>query len=354
MAEKILVLSEPDFSIYKYHGLPEAGLTFFENTRWGSAGMVYERKNSKDLIQLLKDPYLFAVQRGDEMVGTAVFCHTRPRVKDREYNAFIIRYFAAANSIQGKKVIKHYASRVMDVVRDAEQEKTIYVGCVEKGNARSFHVVSSVGYEVLGTLKVQAFSRLFPKAQKSLERIDSDPGRQEVLTLLRSSYRNHVLVHFDYLFLNNHYFVIRNPQHEIVAGCQYHRVHWAINRMPGVLGKLIMNVLPVTPIIRRLFNPKRFEFLALEGIYFKPGYESAFHQLMEGILHQEQLTSALFWMGDTCPNRIALEQYGKLGLLQKFIQDSGVYIMTSYRNMSPQEIEELKSGPLYASAFDYI
>jgi hypothetical protein len=59
-------------------------------------------------------------------------------------------------------------------------------------------------------------------------------------------------------------------------------------------------------------------------------------------------------MGETCPYRMAIQQYGNLGLLQSFVKNSGVLIMTSYGNMSEPEIRQLKSGPLYASSFDYI
>lgn len=354
VGQRQLVLSEPDFTIWKYHGIPEAGISFFETTNWGSAGMVYERKNSPDLIRQLKDPYLFAVQQAESIVGTAVFCHTRPLVQQTPINTYIIRYFAASDAIRGKKVIKRYAGKVMEAVREGETEKTIYVGCVEKGNARSFHIVSGAGYEVLGSLRVLAFSRFSPKPQTGLEQINTLTGRDEVSQLLTQYYKNHVLVHFDYLFLNDNYFVIRNEQHEIVAGCQFHRAHWAINHMPGLMGKFIMNALPNIPGLNRIFNPRRFEFLALEGLYLKPGHENFLHQLIEGLLHKEKLNSALIWVGENCPVQESLLRFGKLGLLQQFVKKSGVYIMTSYRNMDAVDIQQLKAGPLYASAFDYI
>jgi len=351
--EKTLVLKEDEYSIWKYEGVPEKIISFFEQTSWGSAGAVYERKNSSELVRLLKDPYLFAVQKGEEIVGTAVFCHTAPLVLGSPYNCYIIRYFAASDVIRGKKLMKYYGGKVMEVVRDAEKEKTIYVGCVEKGNIRSYKVVENAGYEPLGLLSVNAFSRFFPKAQKNIARIKTESERKEILDLLHSFYSRHVLVHFDYLFLNDNYFVIRENG-EVVAGCQFHRVHWAINNMPGFMGKVIMHVLPNVPFINKLFNPKKFEFLAFEGIYFKPGHEHTLLKLFEGLLHQEKLNSALFWMGENCPYREAIQKHGKPGLMQQFVKDSGVYIMTSWRNMSDEEIDLLKSGPLYASAFDYI
>ena len=350
---KTLVLQEEEYSIWKYEGVPEEVISFFEQTNWGSAGAVYERKNSSELVRQLKNPYLFAVQRGEEIVGTAVFCHTTPRVLRSPYNCYIIRYFAASDAIRGKKIMKYYAGKVMEVVRNEEIEKTIYVGCVEKGNIRSYKVVENAGYEPLGLLSVSAFSRFFPKAQKNIERIQTESGKKEVLGLLHTFYSKHVLVHFDYLFLKDNYFVIRDKG-EIVAGCQLHRVHWTINNMPGLMGKIIMHVLPNIPFISKLFNPKRFEFLAFEGIYFKPGYEDTLLKLFEGLLHEENMNSALFWMGENCPYKEIIQKQGNLGLMEHFVKDSGVYIMTSYRNMSEEEIARLKSVPLYASAFDYI
>lgn len=351
--ERKLVLQENDLTIWKYHGIPEAGIAFFNNTNWGSAGTVYERKNSNELIQLLKDPYLYAIEQNNVIVGTAVFCHTQPLVATQPYNCYIIRYFAAGAAIQGKKIIKHFAGKVMEAVGEGETEKTIYVGCVEKGNIRSYKVVENAGYEKLGLLQVQAFSRFFPKAQANMEQISEKEKRHEVLKLLQQHYKDHALVHTDYLFLKNNYFVIRENG-EIVAGCQYHRVHWAINQMPGIMGKIIMNVLPRLPLISKLFNPKRFEFLAFEGLYVKPGYEKTLLRLFEGLLHREKLNSSLFWMAENCPYRKSLIAYDKLGLLNSFVKDSGVYIMTSYKHLDEQEIVTLRSKPLYASAFDYI
>lgn len=350
---KTLVLEGEEYSIWKYDGVPEHVISFFEQTNWGSAGAVYVRKNSSELVRLLRSPYLYAIEHDNQVEGTAIFCHTQPLVKGIPFNCYIIRYFAASDVIRGKKLMKYYGGKVMEVVRQNEDQKTIYVGCVEKGNIRSYKVVQNAGYEPLGLLRVSAFSRFTTRMQQDIERITTEKAREEVLTLLNSFYHNHVLVHFDYLFLNDNYFVIREDG-EIVAGCQYHRVHWAINNMPGLMGKIIMKVLPGIPFINRLFNPGQFEFLAFEGIYFKEGYEGTLLRLFEGLLHQEKLHSSLFWMGENCPFRKKIHQHGNLGLMQHFVKDSGVYIMTSYRNLREDEVAMVKSGPLYGSAFDYI
>jgi hypothetical protein len=197
------------------------------------------------------------------------------------------------------------------------------------------------------------FSRFFPKANKNIEQVNTDTVRKEVLALLKNQYEAHALVQFNSIFLHDDYFILRENG-EIVAGCQFHRVHWVINRMGGFMGKIIMNVVPLVPLLNKLFNPKRFEFLAFEGIYSKPGYEHRLMGLFEGLLAKQKLKSAMFWMGETCPLRKRILEKGKTGLLHSFIKDSDAFIMASFHDLSEAEISDIKSRPLFASAFDYI
>ena len=153
--------------------------------------------------------------------------------------------------------------------------------------------------------------------------------------------------------MHDNYYVIKEDG-EIIPGCQFHKAHWVVNKMSGIIGKIILNVVPKIPLLNKLFNPKKFEFLAFEGLYFKPGNENRLHELFEALLAQEKLKSALFWMAEKSPYYKSLTQYGNLGLINKFVKDSDVYIMASYQNMTAEEIEVTENNPLYASGFDYI
>jgi hypothetical protein len=241
----------------------------------------------------------------------------------------------------------------MELVRNADQRKVIYIGCVEKGNIRSYRVVENAGYKPIGLLTVNAFSRFFPKPNDKIERVNTDAEKSEVIHLLHKQYENHSLVHFNYIFLGDNYFVIRQKG-EIVAGCQFHLAQWKINQMPGISGKVILNVLPVTPLVNKLFNPKKFQFLAIEGIYFKEGHVNMLLQLIEGLLYQQKMHSALFWLAEDCPYRKTLLETNKLGLLHSFVKNSGARVMASYKNLSEDEIRLVENHPQFASSFDYI
>jgi RimJ/RimL family protein N-acetyltransferase len=294
-----------------------------------------------------------AVHEHDKIQGTAVFCNTMVTAGNAQYNCYYIRYFASSKEIRGKGVMKKYGIKVMESVREDEKEKTIFFACIEKGNKASYRTVESAGYENIGVIKTNGFSRYFPRINKNIEQVTTDVVRKEVLSLLKKQYEEHAIVQFNSIFLHDDYFVIRENG-EIVAGCQFHRVHWVINRMPGIMGKIMMNVVPLIPILNKLFNPKQFEFLAFEGIYVKPGYENKLMDLFEGLLAKEKLKSSMYWMGETCPIRKRMLESSKTGLIHSFIKESDVFIMAAFHDLNEGEIADLKARPLFVSGFDYI
>jgi len=351
--QKDVLFTEGEYSIHRYDGIPEEALRFLDSIAWGSEGAVFEHKNTEEHIRQLHNPMLLAIFEGNEIRGTAVFCNTPVTVDGNTFNCFYIRYFASSKLIRGKGVMKHFSIKVMELIRENEMQKTVYFACIERGNKGSYKVVESAGYKEIGTIKTMGFSRYFPKTKKSISQVRSIDEKAEILNLLKKRYMQHALVQFNSIFFQDDYYVIRE-NNEIVAGCQFHRVHWVVNKMPGFSGKVIMNVVPHIPILKGLFNPKRFEFLAFEAIYFKPGKVDKLYELFEGLLAKEKLKSSIFWMGATCPLRESIVKKSRLGLIHSFIKDSDVFILSAFQNMSTSEVDSIKSQPLFASAFDYI
>jgi len=348
-----ILLGTKKYEVKKYNGIPAEAIEFLERISWGSEGAVYVNLNMKNHIHELTNPVLIAILEEGRIQGTTAFCHTQVRVSDKSYNCFYIKYFAASKEVRGKGVAKTITQKVMESIRDEEEEKTIYFACVEKANKASYHVVKSSGYEELGTVKTIGFSRFFPKPCLEMENLTDPKEKEHILQLLTEEYKEHVLVQFDAVFHNENFYVIREGD-EIVAACQYHRGHWKINQMKGLFGKFVMNFAGHLPLIGRIFNPQKFEFLAFEGIYFKPGYQKKLHQLFEGLLYKEKVHSAMIWMGASCPVRADIVNFGKLGLIHSFVKDSDVKVMASFKNLSEEEMEEVRDKPVYASAFDYV
>ena len=351
--KKETLYTDGKYSIQRHEGIPSEAIQFLESISWGNEGAIYEHKNTEEHIKLIKNPVLLAIFEGEEIRATAVFSTTTVTTNNEQLNCNYIRYFASAKEIRGSYIILKFSIKVMELVREKEKEETIYFACIEKSNKSSYKIVERAGYNLLGKVKTIGFSRFFPQKNKQIKSITSKEEKEEVLNLLEETYENHSLTQFDSIFIKNNYFVIRENG-KIIAGCQYHRTHWVIHNMKGFTGKIIMNVVPLVPILNKLFNPKKFEFLAFEGIYFKPGCERQLYNLFEGLLAKEKLKSSMFWLGNTCPILEKILAKGKLGMIHSFIKDSDVEIMASYKNVSENKIENLKSKPIFASAFDYI
>jgi RimJ/RimL family protein N-acetyltransferase len=351
--KKDILFDEGDYAIKRYHGIPEKAITFLDNIAWGNEGALYEHRNTEEHIKLLHNPILVGLFEREQIRATGVFSITPVTVNGQLFNCNYFRYFASSKEIRGKGIVKKLTIKVMQLLREREKEKTIFFACVEKQNKSSYHICESAGYIPVGTIKTLGFSRFSPKFNDNVMRITLKNEKKEVTKLLKKLYHQYSLVQFNTLFLNDNYFVIRE-NNQIVAGCQYHRAHWVINNMKGISGKLIMNVIPLIPVLNKIFNPKRFEFLAFEGIYFKPGYEDALYSLFEALLAREKLKSSMFWMAKNCPVREKIIKNGKLGMIHSFIKDSDVEVMASFKNMTETEILNVKSNPIFASAFDYI
>lgn len=350
MENKIL-FSEGNYTIKQHSGISSKAIDFFEQTAWGGEGAVYENRNTKDHIHLLQKPMLLAIHENDLIQGTAVFCNKSVTVAAHRFNCNYVKYVALSKAIRGKGLAKRYSIKIMSLIRNNEAAKTIYFAYVERANKSSYKVVQTAGYKSIGTIKTMGFSRFFPKSQRNIEKVVSNEDKKKVLLLLQNQYQTHALVHFDSIFMNDNYYVIRK-NNEIVAGCQYHRGHWVINRMKGLTGKLILKVVPLIPILNKVFNPKRFEFLTFEGIYLKAGYEAELHMIFEHLLAKEKLKSAMYWLGETCPIRAKIEKIGKHGLIHSFIKDNDVEVMAAFENMNDDEIKAVQDLPLFISGFD--
>jgi RimJ/RimL family protein N-acetyltransferase len=350
---KTLIFKDDAWSIWRHSGIPPDVMEFLDSVAWGNEGAVYEHKNTAEHVPFFPNPALVTLNdRDDRVQGTAVFVNYPIQAGKASYNSWYVRYFAASKEIRGKGVIKEYAPRVMEAIRVNEERKSVFFAMVEKDNKASRNIVEKAGYRPIAVMKTQGFSRFFPRPYHLIERIDTEKGKAEVLALLRKQYENHSLVHFNALFMHDNYFVVRE-RGEIVAGCQMHRVHWVVNSMPGLMGRIIMRILPHIPLLNRLFNPRRFEFLAFEGLYFKPGKERKLLRLFEGLLAREKLNSGMYWGGATCPYRKQLLRAAPMGLLHLFVKDSDSSIMASFKGLSEEEIADLRVRPMYVSAFDF-
>ena len=349
---KEMLYADEGYEIYRQPGITTEAINQLKQTEIGSQGPVYAHLDTEDHMLHLSNPSLFSLEKEQRLMGMAVFCNVQVWVRQNPFNCHYIRYFSASPEIRGKGLMKKFGERAMTLIREKETRKTIFYASVEKKNYSSFKTVNNAGYKPVREVDTIGFSRFFPKNNPGIKRADTPETRAKILDLLKDFYKNHSLVQFEKVFFNNDYYYLEENG-QILAGCQIHRIHWKVVQMPGLAGKIIMSLVPHLPLIRRVFNPRKFDFLALEGIYFKPGGVRHLYDLLEGLLAREGLNTALFWFDTQCPIYQQFKDYGRFGFIHSFTKNAGTHLMASCKNLSPEEEKMLEESPVYVSAFDF-
>lgn len=350
---KEMLFTEGEYVITRYDGIPDHALTFWKRISWGNEGAVYQNMKIEQHIPLIIKPKLLAIEKNNEIQGTGVFSNMTVLSGQTNYNCQYIRYFATDPAVRGQGLMKKYSAKTMELVSEGETLKTVYFALVEKGNKASFKAVQNTGYSHVGTIKTIGFSRFFPKEKIKVHRIITEHDKKQVIENLSTFYKYHSLVQFNPIFQHQNYYVLKNEQGDWIAGCQLHRCHWKVNRMPGKIGKFMVKTLPYFPFLRRIFNPKKFEFLAFEGIFWKPGHEKELAELFEGLLAKEKVNSAMLWIDEKDHLLKGIINNNNLGLIHSFVKKNDVMMMQAYFDFTNDERANFVSKPFYASAFDY-
>lgn len=121
--------------------------------------------------------------------------------------------------------------------------------------------------------------------------------------------------------------------------------------MEGISGKILLKVLPYIPILKRLINPDKYDFLVIEGLFVKDRYEEYLYDLLEGVLHQFAITSALIQLDSQSPFLNLFKEKGNLRLLNFLKKEVKTHVMIKTINCDKSII---KAAEIYISSFDFI
>jgi len=350
--QKKLLFSEGEFDISFERPVGNDAINLLKANSIGNQGPVYRHLDTEEHVKNLVNPTLISLRKKDSLVGMGVFCNLEVKVDNNPYNCFYIRYFSAAPEIRGQGFMKKFGLRAMSLIRNGQHGKTIFYASVEAHNKSSLNVVEEAGYEPIRKIKTLGISRFFPKQSNKIRSAQTPDEQKRILQSLSDFYGKHSMVQFTKIFhLNDYYFIEEDGQ--LVAGCQIHRVHWIIKKLGGITGKAIVALSPYIPLIRKIFNAKKFNFLALEGIYFVAGKEKRFLELVEGLLAMHGFNTALAWFDKECPSYHAICKNGNLGLVNLFTRKADTYLMASFVDMDADEIQKVKNCPVYISSYDF-
>lgn len=340
-------------------------LELLTNTTIGTNGAKYRHLHTVNKIGTLYRPHFYSIIRHQKALANVTICN-RPTLLDGDtIETFYIRYFAFASSYQTKgasqkinttkpSIFEVYLSDLFSTTSESElgpaESKSFFWAFIDPENNRSLNMADRFKFETIGQFKTFGFSRFFPKVQPKVERLKA-VDKAEVLQQIKTFYQHHALFSEVHLFKHDDYFVYRH-EGKIVAGVQVYKVHWKIEAMPGLKGKVMVKVLPYIPILNRIINPKNYRFLATEGLFWEDGHEDKIEKLLEGVLHSTGHQSLLIWVDIKDKKLISGLKSQKLGWIQRVKSDNTIDVLGRF-NRFPESVQsKIINSPKYISGFD--
>jgi hypothetical protein len=343
----------------------EEVLGILQNNVIGTPGvsMTYRHLNVEDKINAIPDPYFVNLKKKDTIIGTCCFCKRLTMNAGRAVTSFYIRYFSFADAYRQKPAAKRSVGttgvlkqEVMAVLAGqglemSVGEKYYHYAYVDPRNIRSMRLCEAFGFEPVRNYATVIFNRLAPKndMQLGVTEVTSE-DEPAVRELLSDFYRDYTMFSFDNLFQGRRYYVIRDAENKIVAGVQANPDRWEVHTLPGLAGKVILNVFSRVPLLKKLFS-KDYQFLTLEGVYYAAGCEGQLEVLFESLLARYQLNNAILVVDRESGLYKALKSL-KLGLVEKLNKEVTGNVICRFGNLTEEEKGLFKNHPAYISGID--
>jgi len=326
-----------------------AFLALLDRTIWGSGGLRYTINNMAEILNRIKHPHFLALEKNGQLIGALTLIHKTNRLGGKDYPAFYSYGLAIENTEKGKGYGTLLSGQALDYGISQLQERGVYYGYVEAANTHSLRTLQKVGRKSLGQYHSLLVSRLGPKDQGCVEKLE-DSKRERLVQLLYEQYSNHSLTDFEQSIKTEDYYVVMQGG-EIIAGLQCERNHLTIKHLPGASGVLLLKILPRIPCVRQLFPKGNYHFLTLGNIYAREGKERDLFNLIEAVLAKHQLNFGMIYLDRRSPIYQRLKRAGKFGIFHALVTVP-VHVMAYLKGFTAHETAEIHRQPLFISMMD--
>jgi hypothetical protein len=372
-----------DKSILDFHGLEvkvsdhagEGILDILNHAVQGSeGGMRFALQDFASRITAYGNQIRFvSLYKKNKITGTVGACFRISGQGHLRYPSTYIRYLAFQSTYQSdiawrkreKTIIKPESDysfkqktleifskpHLLDLPDVFEKDKHIMYAFLESMNERSKNLVHQAEYEYIRSFLTVAFSRLFPKSDRRVSKLEQ-AEKAKMNDLLMDFYRDYSLFSTDYAFYGDRYYVLKEKG-EIIAGVCAIPTLYKVYDIPGIWGWVIMKVLPVTPYFRRLFQPGEFRYLVFDAIYCKKGREPVLADLFESACAAEGFNTGLTWLDDRSELYDNMRTEVKMGVLNRMLNAKPGLVYMKFLNFTEEEKERFYDAPAYISGFDF-
>ena len=348
IVNSLILYQQGDISIAVGQTFEDETVNLLKRTIYGTKGPKYQHTGQEVKLANLKSPIFFTLKSKGKVIGFYCLCEREVMVGAENYLGYYGRYLAMDEQFQGNNYGKLLKKIAIEYVEANNTSPSIFYSYIEENNTRSLNISKTLGFESISILETIIFSRLHPKENKNISRLIPIEF-PTILSKLESQNSTTILRTFENINYQDNYLVIKDKG-VIVAGLQANPVRWKIKEMEGISGKILLKILPHIPILKRLINPEKYDFLAIEGIFIEAGYEEYLYGLLEGVLHHFNMTSALIQLDSKSLILNLLKEKGDLGLLNSLKKDVKTHVMIKGINCNKSAIT---AGEVYISSFDF-
>ena len=332
----------------------------------------YTSFNTK--LPFLGHIYFIVLKKSGKLLGCIAFSKRDTYYQGSAVNSWYIRYFSISAPFRSKSYKQKRGKRQekerpqrdnmlkltvqeffddptkLDKQLGRDPAGNLVYAYVERENIRSWNFTELIGFETVGRIHTSFFSRFNPKKDPHVH----TPGKPEfdaILSHLREFNKEHTFYTEQNIFLNDNYLVWREDG-EIVAGCQANPEVWKLMEYHGFFNKLFLKVLIRLPILSRRFDPGYLKFIALEGIWYKAGFEKCLLRLFESACAHHDLYLAIIWLDSKSHLYTTIRHLGQLGIIDKFLKPAVGDIRVKFIQWKEEDKRYYYEHPSYISCFD--
>jgi L-amino acid N-acyltransferase YncA len=300
-------------------------------------------------IQMFHRPVFAYVREKGALIGGIVFNSKDIALHRETIPSFYICLFAVLAEKSGQgfgTLLLREVTRFLLM----QKERCLMYGYIEKENIPSIKAFGKVGFQSMGNFVVSAFGTIRPRIQDNVLQLEQD-DEPKISALLEDHYQTHTLRDWKASIIRHEYYVIK-INNEILAGLQVKQFTWSFIQLPGLSGAFILKVLPKVPVLRRLFNPKKYRFLKIGNIFYRSGRENYVLSIIRHLLAQHRLTICMAYLDPASPVQDKIIGQMKRGILSTV--DSGAAVWALPKGLSEDELRCIKKKSLHISILDSI
>lgn len=344
---KEIIYQVGDLVIEVRHVPDQSAIDLLKRTVYGTAGVRYQQTGQQAKASHLRKPHFFYLYQQRQLIGLYCLDERAIPLVSGHVAGFYGRYLAIDDSQKGNGYGQLLKREAVSYVERHATGPVLFYSYIEEKNTRSLAISQKQGFHSVATLRTFIFRRHSPEVDSRFERLNQSE-LSTMVALLDNAYRGYRFKTFAHIGYQSNYFVLKEGN-ELVAGIQANPVCWRFKQMPGVGGWVTMNLLPLTSLTRRYFDPVQYRFLVPEGLYLKQGREDLLYVLLESTLAHFGLHSILFQVDEKDP-LTALLARRESGLLSGF-QPVRTHVMVKASGIPNEQLPA--NSPVYVSSFDF-